>query len=146
MTIIVLLFFVPVLVAILLGLNLLLAVHRPDYEKVSVYECGFPVLTAQTRNPFSISFYLISILFLVFDLEVALVYPLAVSLNVVGTYGFWIVMLFLAMLTVGFVYELRKGSSTYWRPPFWYLNSILVCPNNYYRQLTWISWVSPQMT
>jgi len=88
MTIIVLLFFVPVLVAILLGLNLLLAVHRPDYEKVSVYECGFPVLTAQTRNPFSISFYLISILFLVFDLEVALVYPLAVSLNVVGTYGF----------------------------------------------------------
>ena len=55
----VLLFFVPVLVGILLGLNLLLAVHRPDYEKVSVYECGFPVLTAQTRNPFSISFYLV---------------------------------------------------------------------------------------
>lgn len=88
MTMIVLLFFVPVLVAILLGVNLLLAVHRPDYEKVSVYECGFPVLTAQTRNPFSISFYLVAVLFLIFDLEIALVYPVAVSLGIITSYGF----------------------------------------------------------
>ena len=81
MTMIVLLFFVPVLVAILLGVNLLLAVHRPDYEKVSVYECGFPVLTAQTRNPFSISFYLVAVLFLIFDLEIALVYQLLYRLE-----------------------------------------------------------------
>lgn len=85
---IVLLFFVPVLVAILLGLNLLLAAHRPDYEKVSVYECGFNALTAQTRNPFSISFYLVAVLFLIFDLEIALVYPVAVSLGVITSYGF----------------------------------------------------------
>ena len=88
MTMLVLLFFVPVLVAILLGLNLLLAAHRPDYEKVSVYECGFPVLTAQTRNPFSISFYLVAVLFLIFDLEIALIYPVAVSLGVITSYGF----------------------------------------------------------
>lgn len=88
MTMIVLLFFVPVLVAILLGLNLLLAVHRPDAEKVSAYECGFSPLSAQTRNPFSISFYLVAILFLIFDLEIALVYPVAVSLNTVSSYGF----------------------------------------------------------
>jgi NADH-ubiquinone oxidoreductase chain 3 len=88
MTIIVLLFFVPVLVAILLGLNLLLAPHRPDFEKVSAYECGFAPLSAQTRNPFSISFYLVALLFLVFDLEIALVFPVAVSLNVISSYGF----------------------------------------------------------
>lgn len=88
MTMVVLLFFVPVLVGILLALNLLFAPHNPDTEKVSSYECGFPVLAAQTRNPFSISFYLVALLFLVFDLEIALVYPVAVSLNVVSSYGF----------------------------------------------------------
>jgi NADH-ubiquinone oxidoreductase chain 3 len=88
MTIIVLLFFVPVLVAILLGLNLILATHQPDYEKVSAYECGFSPLTAQTRNPFSISFYLVALLFLIFDLEIALVFPVAVSLKTISSYGF----------------------------------------------------------
>lgn len=88
MTILVLLFFVPVLVAILLGLNLLLAVHRPDYDKISIYECGPSVVPGQTRNPFSISFYLVALLFLVFDLEIALVFPVAVSLNVISSYGF----------------------------------------------------------
>jgi NADH:ubiquinone oxidoreductase subunit 3 (subunit A) len=88
MKVLLLLLFVPVLVALLLGLNLLLAVHRPDYEKISAYECGFSPLAAQTRNPFSISFYLVGVLFLVFDLEIALVFPIAVSLNLVGSYGF----------------------------------------------------------
>jgi NADH:ubiquinone oxidoreductase subunit 3 (subunit A) len=88
MTITVLFFFVPVLVGILLALNLLFAVHRPDAEKLSAYECGFSPLTAQTRNPVSISFYLVALLFLIFDLEIALVYPVAVSLNAVGNYGF----------------------------------------------------------
>jgi len=88
MTLTVLFFFVPVLVGVLLALNLLFAVHRPDAEKLSAYECGFSPLTAQTRNPFSISFYLVALLFLIFDLEIALVYPVAVSLNAVGNYGF----------------------------------------------------------
>lgn len=88
MTMIVLLFVVPVVVAVLLVLNVLFASHRPDAEKVSGYECGFNVLAAQTRNPFSISFYLVAILFLLFDLEIALVYPVAVSLNTVGSYGY----------------------------------------------------------
>lgn len=88
MTMLVLLFFVPILVAILLGLNLLLAAHRPDYEKISAYECGFAPLSAQTRNPFSISYYLVGLLFLIFDLEIALVFPVAVSLNMISSYGF----------------------------------------------------------
>ena len=89
MTMIVLLFFVPVLVLNSSRIaNLVLAVHRPDYEKISVYECGFNALTAQTRNPFSISFYLVAVLFLIFDLEIALIYPVAVSLGVITNYGF----------------------------------------------------------
>ena len=107
---IVLLFVVPVLVAVLLALNILFASHRPDAEKVSSYECGMPIVAAQTRNPFSISFYLVAILFLLFDLEIALVYPVAVSLGVVGSYGFWVAMLFLGLLTVGFVYEWGQGA------------------------------------
>lgn len=88
MAMIILLFVVPVIVALLLALNVLFAAHRPDAEKVSAYECGFSPLSAQTRNPFSISYYLVAILFLIFDLEIALVYPVAVSLNAVSSYGF----------------------------------------------------------
>ena len=88
MTIIVLFAFMPLLVGILLGLSLLLAVHRPDAEKLSVYECGMTIVGGQARNPFSISYYLVGILFLLFDLEIALVYPIAVSLGTVGLYGY----------------------------------------------------------
>lgn len=102
--------FVPVLVLILLLVNLLVAVHRPDSEKVTPYECGFSPVYGQTRNPFSISFYLVGILFLVFDLEILLSYPLAVSLYHTNSYGFWIFILFFFVLTVGFVYEFGKGA------------------------------------
>lgn len=110
MTMIVLFFFVPVLVAILLLLNVLLAVHRPDAEKVSAYECGFNPLQQQTRAPFSVQYYLVGILFLIFDLEIAVLYPLAVTLYQVSVYGFWVAMIFLVLLTVGFVYEYNKGA------------------------------------
>lgn len=80
--------FVPILVVILLFANLLLAVHKPDSEKVTAYECGFQPIYGQTRNPFAISFYLVAMLFLVFDLEILLIYPLAVSLYSVQYYGF----------------------------------------------------------
>ena len=88
MTMIVLLFFVPILVAILLALNVLLAVHRPDTEKVTPYECGFNPVFGQVRAPFAIGYYLVGILFLIFDLEIAVLFPVAVSLYQVTTYGF----------------------------------------------------------
>jgi NADH:ubiquinone oxidoreductase subunit 3 (subunit A) len=106
----VLFFFVPVLVAILLVLNVLLAVHKPDTEKVTPYECGFSPVYGQTRAPFSIQYYLVGILFLIFDLEILLFYPLAVTLYSVSTYGFVIAVLFFVVLTVGFVYEFGKGA------------------------------------
>jgi NADH-ubiquinone oxidoreductase chain 3 len=102
--------FVPVLTGILLALNLLLAVHRPDSEKVQAYECGFSPIYCQTRAPFHVQFYLVGILFLIFDLEILLIYPLAVTLYQVSTYGFWITMIFFAILTVGFVLEIGSGA------------------------------------
>jgi NADH:ubiquinone oxidoreductase subunit 3 (subunit A) len=80
--------FVPILVGILLALNLLFAAHKPDSEKLSIYECGFSPIHSQTRNPFSIQFYIVGILFLVFDLELVLIYPLTSTLYQVGSYGF----------------------------------------------------------
>ena len=102
--------FVPVLVAILLVLNVLLAVHKPDTEKVTPYECGFSPVYGQTRAPFSIQYYLVGILFLIFDLEILLFYPLAVTLYNVSTYGFVIGVIFFVVLTVGFVYEFGQGA------------------------------------
>ena len=110
MTMIVLLIFVPILVGILLALNVLLAVHRPDSEKVTPYECGFNPIYGQVRAPFSIAYYLVGILFLIFDLEIAVLFPLAVTLYQVSSYGFWIAAIFLILLTIGFVYEFGKGA------------------------------------
>jgi NADH-ubiquinone oxidoreductase chain 3 len=101
--------FVPVLVVILLMANVLLAAHRPDTEKVTAYECGFSPIYGQTRAPFSIQYYLVGILFLIFDLEILLLYPIAVTLYNVSIYGFWIAIIFFTVLTLGFVYELGKG-------------------------------------
>jgi len=102
--------FVPVLTAILLMLNVLLAVHKPDTEKVSAYECGFSPVYGQTRAPFSIQYYLVGILFLLFDLEILLLYPLATSLYQVGSYGFVIAVAFFLVLTLGFMFEWGKGA------------------------------------
>ena len=108
-SLLVLFIFVPVLVVILLGLNLLFAVHRPDSEKVTAYECGFSPIYGQTRSPFYIQFYNVAMLFLVFDLEILLLFPIAVTLYQVSTYGFWIAMIFFGVLTIGFVYEIGSG-------------------------------------
>lgn len=88
MTMIVLLVFVPILVGILLIANVLFSVHRPDSEKVSSYECGFNPLHNQARAPFAIQYYLVGILFLIFDLEIAVFYPFAVTMYQVSSYGF----------------------------------------------------------
>ena len=109
-TITIFIIFVPILVLILLVVNLLLAVHRPDSEKVTPYECGFSPVYGQTRNPFQISFYLVGILFLVFDIEILISYPLAVSLYQTSLYGFWMFIIFFFVLTIGFVYEMGSGA------------------------------------
>ena len=101
--------FIPVLVVILLMANVLLAAHRPDTEKVTAYECGFSPIYGQTRAPFSIQYYLVGILFLIFDLEILLLYPIAVTLYSVSVYGFWVAIIFFTVLTLGFVYEISTG-------------------------------------
>jgi NADH:ubiquinone oxidoreductase subunit 3 (subunit A) len=109
MALYILVLFVPVLTVILLVVNGLLAQMRPDTEKVSTYECGYDAVRGQTRAPFTISFYLVAVLFLAFDLEVATLIPLAPSLGLVGPYGFWVAVLFFLVLTLGFVVEVASG-------------------------------------
>ncbi|MDN5247917.1 MAG: NADH-quinone oxidoreductase subunit A [Wolbachia endosymbiont of Tyrophagus putrescentiae] len=101
---------VAVVVSFALGtLPMLLAVSRPDSEKLSAYECGFDPLSSARKN-FDIKFYLVSILFIIFDLEIAFLFPWGVSLSKIGYGGFWSMMTFLAILTVGFIYEWCKGA------------------------------------
>nr|YP_009652972.1 NADH dehydrogenase subunit 3 [Taiwanofungus camphoratus]QCG70010.1 NADH dehydrogenase subunit 3 [Taiwanofungus camphoratus]UKQ56131.1 NADH dehydrogenase subunit 3 [Taiwanofungus camphoratus]WRO45211.1 NADH dehydrogenase subunit 3 [Taiwanofungus sp. YW-2023a] len=102
--------FVPILSFLLLGLNLLLAPHRPDEAKVSAYECGFSPVYGQTRSTFQIHFYIVAMLFLVFDLEILLLFPIAVTLYQVSTFGFSIAIIFFIVLTIGFVLEIGSGA------------------------------------
>ena len=101
-------------VALVIGLGLLLApfiiaYQNPDAEKLSAYECGFNAFD-DARMKFDVRFYLVAILFIIFDLEVAFLFPWAAALGDIGLFGFWSMMLFLAVLTVGFIYEWRKGA------------------------------------
>ncbi len=82
---------------------------RPDPEKNSPYECGFEG-EGPVRNEFDVQFYLVAILFIIFDLEVAFLFPWAVSLSKIGVFGFWSMMVFLIVLTAGFVYEWKRGA------------------------------------
>ncbi|HZP20207.1 MAG TPA: NADH-quinone oxidoreductase subunit A [Bauldia sp.] len=101
-------------VAGLIGLALLVApflvaYKNPTPEKLSAYECGFNAFD-DARMKFDVRFYLVSILFIIFDLEVAFLFPWVLSFNAIGWFGFWSVLIFLGVLTVGFVYEWRKGA------------------------------------
>jgi NADH-quinone oxidoreductase subunit A len=98
-----------VLSALFIGIPSLIAPHAPDPEKNSAYECGFNAFD-DARMKFDIRFYLVSILFIIFDLEVAFLFPWAVSLVHIGAFGFLSMMGFLGVLTVGFIYEWRKGA------------------------------------
>ena len=105
-----------VFIAVALGIALALLVvpfivayMRPDPEKLSAYECGFNAFD-DARMKFDVRFYLVAILFIIFDLEVAFLFPWAVAFGEIGLAGFWAMMLFLAVLTVGFIYEWRKGA------------------------------------
>ena len=94
---------------IALGASYVVIGERPDAQKNAAYECGFDPFE-DSRGKFDVRFYLVAILFIIFDLEVAFLFPWAVSLGDIGAFGFWSMMLFLAILTVGFIYEWRKGA------------------------------------
>jgi len=104
--------FIPILAIILLGINLVFAPHNPYEEKDSVFECGFHSFLGQNRSEFSISFFIFALLFLLFDLEILLVYPYVVSGNVNGIFGLAIMLIFFLILTLGFVFELGKNALT----------------------------------
>jgi len=89
--------------------SFMIARQRPDTEKLSPYECGFDPFE-DARGRFDVRFYLVAILFIIFDLEVAFLFPWAVSLGNIGMFGFWSMMFFLAILTIGFIYEWKKGA------------------------------------
>ncbi len=89
--------------------SLIVTPQRPDSEKVSPYECGFEAFD-DARSKFDVRFYLVSLLFIIFDLEVAFLFPWAVSLGTIGVFGYWSMMLFLGILTIGFIYEWKKGA------------------------------------
>ncbi|MEM9441607.1 MAG: NADH-quinone oxidoreductase subunit A [Pseudomonadota bacterium] len=95
--------------SIILVATLVLARQSPDTEKLSAYECGFEPFE-DSRGRFDVRFYLVAILFIIFDLEVAFLFPWAVSLGNIGLFGFWSMMIFLGVLTIGFIYEWKKGA------------------------------------
>ena len=101
-------------VALVIGLALLIApflvaYRQPDPEKLSAYECGFNAFD-DARMKFDVRFYLVAILFIIFDLEVAFLFPWAITLGTTGVFAFWSMMVFLGVLTVGFIYEWKKGA------------------------------------
>ena len=105
-----------VFIAVALGISLallivpfIIAYKQPDPEKLSAYECGFNAFD-DARMKFDVRFYLVAILFIIFDLEVTFLFPWAVAFGDLGVYGYWSMMVFLGVLTVGFIYEWRKGA------------------------------------
>ena len=104
--------FIGVAAAIVIVLTVVpfvVAYQNPDPEKLSAYECGFNAFD-DARMKFDVRFYLVSILFIIFDLEVAFLFPWAVSFGEIGMLGFWSMMIFLGVLTIGFIYEWKKGA------------------------------------
>ena len=105
-----------IFIAVALGISLVLllvpfviAFKQPDPEKLSAYECGFNAFD-DARMRFDVRFYLVAILFIIFDLEVTFLFPWAVAFGELGVYGYWSMMVFLGVLTIGFIYEWRKGA------------------------------------
>jgi len=94
---------------VLLVAPFIVAYRQPDPEKLSAYECGFNAFD-DARMKFDVRFYLVAIIFIIFDLEVAFLFPWAITLGQLGAFGFWSMMVFLAVLTVGFIYEWKKGA------------------------------------
>lgn len=100
--------FIPFLALILLGLNLIFAPHNPYQEKSSTFECGFHSFLGQNRTQFNISFFVFGLLFLLFDMELVLLFPGALSLIAIDVYGLTLMLIFFIILTAGFAFELGK--------------------------------------
>ena len=107
---------IAIFMALAIGLSIAFVVgavvvgsQKPDIEKLTAYECGFDAFD-DSRKPFDVRFYLVAILFIIFDLEIAFLFPWAVALSDIGAFGFWSMMVFLGVLTVGFIYEWKKGA------------------------------------
>ena len=98
-----------ILAVVFFGLSYVVALHNSDTEKLSAYECGFDPFD-DARATFDVRFYLVAILFIIFDLEVTFLFPWAISLHTIQLTGFWAMVIFLVILTIGFVYEWRKGA------------------------------------
>jgi NADH-quinone oxidoreductase subunit A len=98
-----------VLSTIMICIPFFLATHKPDAEKLSSYECGFEPFS-DARGKFDVKFYLVAILFIIFDIEIMFLFPWAITLGKIGLYGFWSMIIFLFILTVGFFYEWKKGA------------------------------------
>ena len=94
---------------VMIGAGWVLGPRRPDSAKLSPYECGFEAFE-DARMKFDVRYYLVAILFIIFDLEVAFLFPWAVAFKQVGVFGFWSMMVFLGVLTIGFIYEWKKGA------------------------------------
>ena len=94
---------------VFIAINYLASPKRPDPEKLSAYECGFEPFS-DSRIEFDVRFYLVAILFIIFDLEIAFLFPWAISLGEIGAVGFWSMMFFIGVLTIGFIYEWKKGA------------------------------------
>ena len=106
------LIFIFIALALAIGMTLLsflVGDSKPDNEKLSAYECGFEAFD-DARGRFDVRFYLVAILFIIFDLEVAFLFPWAITLGKIGLFGFWSMMIFLSVLTIGFIYEWKKGA------------------------------------
>lgn len=103
-------FFIPLLTVILLAINFIFAPHNPYEEKNSAFECGFHSFLGQNRSEFSISFFVFALLFLLFDLEILLVYPFVVSGYSNGIFGLIVMLIFFMILTLGFAFELGKNA------------------------------------
>jgi NADH-quinone oxidoreductase subunit A len=97
------------LAAVIVLASYIIARQNPDVEKVSPYECGFEPF-GDARKQFDVRFYLVAILFIIFDLEVAFLFPWAITLGEIGPFGFWSMLAFLGVLTIGFIYEWKKGA------------------------------------
>ncbi len=105
-----------IFIAVALGISLailvvpfIVAYKQPDPEKLSAYECGFNAFD-DARMKFDVRFYLVAILFIIFDLEMSFMFPWAIAFGDLGLYGYWSMMVFLGVLTIGFIYEWRKGA------------------------------------
>ncbi len=102
--------FIALLISIgFILINFISSPSNPDPEKLSAYECGFDAFD-DSRMEFDVRFYLVAILFIIFDLEIAFLFPWAITLGEIGVFGFWSMMIFLAILTIGFIYEWKKGA------------------------------------